>query len=242
MLLWTPLMLAWHVLPVGVGCPGDTAGAARPAEGCGVALLACGTLVDGCGGLESVSSPRIPSIWGATAASTSGAVALSYPVSPEERRYFEIGVEKADWTWATVPETGRDRPVADGVPTVRPWARRLDVTCAIVSGVGPNSSANCLRSSGSGGSRETSDQTPVAPPPPTPREIARLERDGEGQGRRRRRCRARQGWLRVEREGPDGQRQPLRARLRRRQRVTSWPHRTLPCRPEPRRPRACTRR
>ena len=86
-----------------------------------------GTLVDGCGGLR-VSSPRIPSIWGATEASTSGAVALSYPVFPEARRYFEIGVEKADWTWATVPETGSDKPVADGVPTVRPSWRRLDVT------------------------------------------------------------------------------------------------------------------
>ena len=35
---------------------------------------------------------------------------------PSDRRYFEIGVEKADCTWATVPETGSDRPVADGCP------------------------------------------------------------------------------------------------------------------------------
>jgi hypothetical protein len=94
---------------------------------CTVAGLACGTLADGCGGLR-VSSPRTPSICGATETGTSGADALSYPVFPEERRYFEIGVEKAVWTWATVPETGSDKPVADGVPTVRPWARRLDVT------------------------------------------------------------------------------------------------------------------
>ena len=108
-----------------------------------MAGLASGTLVDGCGGL-SVSSPMMASICGATEDETSGADVLSYPVFPEERRYFEIGVEKADWTWATVPETGSDKPVADGVPTVRPCARRLDVTCAIVPGVGPNSSANCV--------------------------------------------------------------------------------------------------
>ena len=45
---------------------------------------------------------------------------------PKDRRYFEIGVEKADWTWATVPDTGSDKPVVDGVPTVRPSCRRLD--------------------------------------------------------------------------------------------------------------------
>ncbi len=75
---------------------------------------------------------------------TSGADALSYPVFPEDRRYFEIGVEKADWTWATVPETGSDKPVAEGAPTVRPSWRRLEVTCAIVAGVGPNCCANCV--------------------------------------------------------------------------------------------------
>src|SRR5580698_689617 len=130
-------------LPVtGDGCPAARVGAARPVSGWAAAWLACGTLVDGCGGLR-VSSPRIPWIWGATEASTSGAVALSYPVFPEDRRYCEIGVEKADCTWATDPETGRDKPVAAGVPTVRPSCRRLDVTWAIVAGVGPNCSANC---------------------------------------------------------------------------------------------------
>ena len=84
----------------------------------------------------------MPSTCGATVVSTSGAVALSYPVFPEGKRYFEIGVEKADWTWATVPETGRDRPVAEGVPTVRPSWRRLEVTCAIVDGAGPNCRAS----------------------------------------------------------------------------------------------------
>ena len=57
---------------------------------------------------------------GATVPSTCGAVALSYPVFPDDRRYLEIGVEKADCTWATVPETGSERPVAEGVPTVSP--------------------------------------------------------------------------------------------------------------------------
>ena len=108
-----------------------------------MAELACGTLVDGCGGLR-VSSPRIPSICGATEVSTSGAVALSYPVFPEDRRYFEIGVEKADWTWATVPETGSDNPVAEGAAHRQALLRRLDVTCAIVDGVGPNSWANSV--------------------------------------------------------------------------------------------------
>ena len=78
-------------------------------------MLASGTLVEGCGGL-SVSSPRMPSICGATDEGTSGADALSYPVLPEDRRYFEIGVEKADWTWATVPETGSDKPGRRGCP------------------------------------------------------------------------------------------------------------------------------
>jgi hypothetical protein len=136
-------MLVAHVPVSGDGWPVSGAGVARVEPLSGVAELACGRLVDGCGGLR-VSSPRIPSICGATETGTSGADALSYPVFPEERRYFEIGVEKADWTWATVPETGSDKPVADGGPTVKPCARRLDVTCAIVPGVGPNSSANCL--------------------------------------------------------------------------------------------------
>src|SRR3984885_9976233 len=109
-------MLAVRLVPVGVGCPGASAGAVRSAAGWATAWLASGTVVEGCGGL-SVSSPRMPWIWGATVSSTSGAVALSYPVFPDASRYFEIGVEKADWTCATVPETGRDRPVADGVPT-----------------------------------------------------------------------------------------------------------------------------
>ncbi len=52
-------------------------------------------------------------------------------------------VEKADWTWPTLPVTGRDRPVADGVPTVSPCRRRLALTCAMVAGVGPNCWANC---------------------------------------------------------------------------------------------------
>ncbi len=107
-----------------------------------MAELASGTLVEGCGGL-SVSSPRMPSICGATEEGTSGAAVLSYPVLPEERRYFEIAVEKADWTWPTVPETGSDKPVADGLPTVKPSWRSSAVTCAIVAGVGPNCSANC---------------------------------------------------------------------------------------------------
>ena len=70
----------------------------------------------------------MPSIWGATEASTSGAVALSYPVFPDERRYCEIGVEKADCASATVPDTGSDKPVAEGVPTVSPSCWRLAVT------------------------------------------------------------------------------------------------------------------
>ncbi len=32
-----------------------------------------------------------------------------------------MGVEKADCTCATVPETGMESPVFDGVPTVSPW-------------------------------------------------------------------------------------------------------------------------
>ena len=85
----------------------------------------------------------MPSICGATETGTSGADALSYPVLPEDRRYFEIGVAKADWTWATVPETGSDSPVDEGVPTVRPSLRSAEVTCAIVAGVGPKRCANC---------------------------------------------------------------------------------------------------
>ena len=57
--------------PVGVGCPGPPR-ACEAGRGLRRGLAACGTLVDGCGGLR-VSSPRIPSIWGATEASTSGA-------------------------------------------------------------------------------------------------------------------------------------------------------------------------
>ena len=87
----------------------------------------------------------MPWICGATEDGTSGADALSYPVFPEERRYFEIGVEKADWTWATVPETGRRqagrRRRPDGQALLlEGWT----VTCAIVAGVGPNSWANCV--------------------------------------------------------------------------------------------------
>ncbi len=49
----------------------------------------------------------------------------------------------ADWTCATVPETGSDSPVAAGEPTVRPSRRSAEATRAIVAGVGPNSCANC---------------------------------------------------------------------------------------------------
>ena len=38
----------------------------------------------------------MPWICGATEEDDLGAVALSYPVFPEDSRYFEIGVEKAD--------------------------------------------------------------------------------------------------------------------------------------------------
>ncbi len=69
-------MLSVHDVPVGAGCPGASAGAARSDSACGTAWLASGTLVDGCGGL-SVSSPRIPSICGATDVGTSGADVLS---------------------------------------------------------------------------------------------------------------------------------------------------------------------
>ena len=113
-----------------------------PVSGWAAAWLASGTLVDGCGGL-SVSSPRMPSICGATVAGTSGAAALSYPVLPDDRRYFEIGVEKADWTWATVPETGIDRPVAEGVADGQALLAEADVTWAMVAGVGPKRWANC---------------------------------------------------------------------------------------------------
>src|ERR1700722_3322701 len=99
-------------------------------------------LVEGCGGL-SVSRPRTPSICGATDEGTSGAAALSYPVFPDDRWYLEIGVAKADWTWATVPETGRDSPVEEGVPTFRPSCCSADVTCLTVEVVGPNCCANC---------------------------------------------------------------------------------------------------
>jgi hypothetical protein len=135
--LFVPLLQ----LGPGLGCPGANVEATKLAAPFPVAELASGTLVEGCGGLR-VSSPSIPSTWGATVVSTSGAVALSYPVFPEGRRYFEIGVEKADCTWATVPETGSDNPVAEGLPTVRPSWRRLEVTCAIVDGAGPNSRAS----------------------------------------------------------------------------------------------------
>ena len=50
-------------------------------------------------------------------------------------------VEKADCTWATVPETGRDNPVAEGLPTVEaPAAQRgLD----LCNGVRRRSEALC---------------------------------------------------------------------------------------------------
>ena len=76
MVFLTPLMLLVQPDPVGVGWPGAKVGAARSAAGWATAWVASGTLADGCGGL-SVSSPRTPSIWGATVVSTSGAVALS---------------------------------------------------------------------------------------------------------------------------------------------------------------------
>ena len=88
---------------------------------------ASGTVVEGCGGLR-VSSPRTPWICGATVEGTSGAAVLSYPVLPEERRYLEIDVAKADWTWATVLDTGIDNPVAEGGPTVKPSCRSAEVT------------------------------------------------------------------------------------------------------------------
>ena len=66
-----------QLVPVGVGCPGARAGeAAGVAAGCEVDELAGGTVVVGCGGL-SVSSPRTPSICGATVTGTSGADRLS---------------------------------------------------------------------------------------------------------------------------------------------------------------------
>ena len=135
-------MLLVQPVPVGWGCPGDNVGAAASAVECAKAVLASGTLVEGCGGLR-VSSPRMPSIWGATDVATSGAVALSYPVLPEDSRYLEIGVEKADWTCATVPDTGSDNPVAEGAPTVNPSCCRLEVTWAMVARDGPNCRANC---------------------------------------------------------------------------------------------------
>ncbi len=82
-------------VPVGAGCPGASVGAAKAPSEWPVAELACGMFVDSCGGL-SVSRPRIPSICGASEVGTSGANALLYPVFPDDRRYFEIGVAKAD--------------------------------------------------------------------------------------------------------------------------------------------------
>ena len=114
------MLLVQPVPAAAVGCPGDKR--RRRRVGCGVRrrpVLASGTLVEGCGGL-SVSSPRMPSIWGATEVATSGAVALSYPVLPDDSRYLEIGVENADWTCATVPDTGSDNPVAEGVADRQP--------------------------------------------------------------------------------------------------------------------------
>ena len=72
----TELMLLAQVPVTGEGCPGASASGAAAASGCDAAGLACGTLVEGCGGL-SVSSPRMPSICGATEEGTSGAAALS---------------------------------------------------------------------------------------------------------------------------------------------------------------------
>ena len=85
-------------LPVwGEGWPGARVAGAAPPSGRAAAGLASGTLVDGSGGLR-VSRPRTPWICGATVEGTSGAAVLSYPVLPEERRYLEIGVAKADCT------------------------------------------------------------------------------------------------------------------------------------------------
>ena len=55
---------------------------------------------------------------------------------------MEIDVAKADWIWPTVLETGRERPVTDGAPTVRPSCRSDEVTCAMVAGVAPKRWAN----------------------------------------------------------------------------------------------------
>ena len=69
----------------GAGWPGARAGATPSAPALGTDEFASGRVVVGCGGLN-VSSPRIPSIWGATVAGTSGAARLWYPVFPDESR------------------------------------------------------------------------------------------------------------------------------------------------------------
>ena len=158
-------MLLVQLPACGAGWPGrqGRCGAAPPA-GCAAAGLASGHARRRLRRAEGVEPEDALDLRRHREA-TAGAAVLSYPVFPEESRYLEIGVEKADWTWATVPETGIDKPVAEGVPTVKPSCWRSEVTWAMVAGVGPKRWANCVgvrkwRYSGEPGRRPPAPQRP----------------------------------------------------------------------------------
>ena len=155
---------------------------------------------------------------------------MSYPVLPEDRRYFEIGVEKADWTWRHGARDGKRQPGRRGsAPPSGPRCRRLEVTCAIGGRRRSELLARTPSASGSGGIPETSDRTPACASAANAAGSRGLSVTVQRQ-RRRSSARARPGWPRGER-GPGG-RAASRARLRRRRRcdVVAAPNAVAPAR------------
>ena len=87
--------------------------------------------------------PTMPVMSCASTAGTSGADVFTLEVMPPGRRTASRGVPKTVDTVRAVPLTGSRSLPGAGVPTVRPWARRVALTCVTSAALGPNAEANC---------------------------------------------------------------------------------------------------